>query len=178
MDKQAVRHLINQRKRQFTEQQLSRLSLAALEKVERHPKVMTAHTVLLYYSMKGEVDTHDLVDRLWQQGKTVLLPRVVSDTDMELVAYTGRDHLRAAGAFHILEPVGPPVTDYQAIDIAIIPGVAFTADGKRLGHGRGYYDRLLAAMPQVYRLGLCFPFQLLPDLPTSAFDMTMDEVVD
>lgn len=88
MDKQAVRHLINQRKRQFTEQQLSRLSLAALDKVERHPKVMTAHTILLYYSMKGEVDTHDLVDRLWQQGKTVLLPRVVSDTDMELVAYT------------------------------------------------------------------------------------------
>ena len=178
MDKQAVRHLINQRKRQFTEQQLSRLSLAALEKVERHPKVMTAHTILLYYSMKGEVDTHDLVDRLWQQGKTVLLPRVVSDTDMELVAYTGRDHLRAVGAFHILEHVGPPVTDYRTIDIAIIPGVAFTADGKRLGHGRGYYDRLLAAMPQVYRLGLCFPFQLLPDLPTSAFDMTMDEVVD
>ena len=56
--------------------------------------------------------------------------------------------------------------------------MAFTADGKRLGHGRGYYDRLLAAMPQVYRLGLCFPFQLLPDLPTSDFDMTMDEVVD
>jgi 5-formyltetrahydrofolate cyclo-ligase len=58
-----------------------------------------------------------------------------------------------------------------------VPGVAFTPDGRRLGHGRGYYDRLLPQLTRAYRLGLCFPFQLLDDLPTDENDVKMEEVI-
>lgn len=54
--------------------------------------------------------------------------------------------------------------------------MAFTLDGERLGRGRGYYDRLLAKMPSVYKMGLCFPFQVLDVLPTDENDVLMDEV--
>jgi len=177
MDKSSLRHLIKQRKRQYTEQQLSALSLAIYNKVLQHPRIRAARTILLYYSMPDEADTHALVDTLWRDGRTVLLPRVTGPTTMDLVVYTGADSLSEAGPFHILEPVGPAFTDYDVIDVAVVPGVAFTPDGRRLGHGRGYYDRLLPQLTRAYRLGLCFPFQLLDDLPTDENDVKMEEVI-
>jgi 5-formyltetrahydrofolate cyclo-ligase len=136
--------------------------------------------VLLYHSLPDEVDTHQLIGSALQEGKRVLLPVVVGD-DLELRFLPTPDALRE-GAFHILEPTGAPFTDYAAIDLAVIPGVAFTPDGRRLGRGRGYYDRLLAHFPQSlssspYLIGLCWPFQLLADLPTEPHDLTVHAVI-
>lgn len=177
MDKKTVRQLISQRRRQLTERQLGELSLALYNKVMAHERVRAAHTLLLYYSMPGEAGTHTLVEALWQQGRTVLLPRVTGPTTMDLVAYSGRGSLQEAGPYHILEPTGSAFSRYGDIELAVVPGVAFTPDGRRLGHGRGYYDRLLPRLTHAYRLGLCFPFQLLDDLPTSPHDIAMDEVI-
>ena len=68
-------------------------------------------------------------------------------------------------------------TDYAAIDLAVIPGVAFTPDGRRLGRGRGYYDRLLARFARAYTIGLAFPFQLLEDIPTEPHDIKLNEIL-
>ena len=84
--------------------------------------------------------------------------------------------LRMSDRYDILEPDGEPFTEYASIDLAVIPGMAFTLDGERLGRGKGYYDRLLAKMPMVYKLGLCFPFQILDAIPTDENDVLMDEV--
>ena len=78
--------------------------------------------------------------------------------------------------YGILEPDGEPFTEYESIDLAIIPGMAFALNGKRLGRGRGYYDRLLAKIPTTYKLGLCFPFQILDAIPSDDHDVPMDEV--
>ncbi|HIZ33626.1 MAG TPA: 5-formyltetrahydrofolate cyclo-ligase [Candidatus Bacteroides merdigallinarum] len=145
--------------------------LAALE---AHPQWQAAHTVLLYHSLPDEVDTHTFVRR-WSGRKRILLP-VVKGTDLELRLYTGDDHL-AEGAFHIDEPTGPIFTDYAEIDLAVIPGVAFDRRGNRLGRGKGYYDRLLPRIPTAYKLGLCFPFQLVEQIPAEAHDIPMDEVL-
>ena len=47
----------------------------------------------------------------------------------------------------------------------------------RLGRGKGYYDRLLSKMPHIYKIGLCFPFQFVDNIPTEITDIRMDEVV-
>lgn len=177
MLKADIRKLMQQRKRQHTEQQLRELSLAIMGRLISNPRLRAARTVLLYYSMADEVGTHGLADKLLAEGKTVLLPRVSGDHTMDLVPYAGRDSLKPCGAFHILEPQGEPYTDYAAIDVAIVPGVAFTPDGRRMGRGRGYYDRLLPLLSDAYKIGLCFPFQLLGDIPTDSHDVTMDAVV-
>jgi 5-formyltetrahydrofolate cyclo-ligase len=80
------------------------------------------------------------------------------------------------GAYGILEPTGPLFTDYDSIDLAVVPGVAFTRDGVRLGRGKGYYDRLLPRIKSP-KVGICFPFQILESIPTEPFDVKMDEVV-
>ena len=67
--------------------------------------------------------------------------------------------------------------DLDAIDVVIIPGVAFTRDGKRLGRGKGYYDRFLPKLSTAYRIGVCYDFQLSDTLPTESYDQKMDLVI-
>jgi 5-formyltetrahydrofolate cyclo-ligase len=131
---------------------------------------------MLYSALPDEVPTQSLIDGLVAQGKTVLLPRVVSDTDMELRHYTGPHDLQT-GAFGILEPTGQLFTDYATIDVAIIPGMAFDAAGHRLGRGKGYYDRFLSRIPHAYKIGLCFSWQMVDSVPSNQHDVVMDAVV-
>ncbi len=173
MHKDILRRHIRQIKRQFTPQQLEELSLPVISRLR--PILDGAQVVMAYYSLPDEVCTHSLVDELVSVGKKVLLPRVTGDETMELRCYTGRDDLQE-GAFHILEPVGEVFTDYDSIDIVIVPGLAFDAAGHRLGRGRGYYDRFLRAHA-IRTIGVCFDFQKIDDVPVDAFDIAVDEVV-
>ena len=140
MRKDDLRRRIRQIKRQFTPQQLEELSLPVISRLR--PFLAEAKTIMAYYSLPDEVNTHSLIDDLVSEGKTVLLPKVMGVDTMELRRYTGRDDWQE-GVYHILEPVGKPFTDYAAIDLILVPGLAFDAAGHRLGRGSGYYDRFL-----------------------------------
>ena len=141
--------------------------------LEHHPVFIHASTVLLYYSLPDEVATHDLLLKYADQ-KTILLPVVVDD-NLQLRVY--RPERMRTGAFGIMEPVGQHFNDYDQIELAVVPGVAFDAEGHRLGRGRGYYDRFLPLLPHAYKLGLCFDFQKVEHVPTDANDICMDEVL-
>lgn len=176
MDKSTLRQIIRTRKRQYSSQQLAALSLAVTERLRIHPRVVRAQTILLYFSLPDEVDTHSLVEDLHQMGKTILLPRVVGDGEMEIRLYEGRASV-AEGAFHILEPEGSLFSDYRAIELAVVPGMSFDAEGNRLGRGKGYYDRFLAQVPSMYKIGMCFDFQKVDHVPCEPTDIRMDEVL-
>ena len=150
-------------KRQFTNEELEELSLPVMSRLLTHPAVTEAKTILMYYSLSDEVCTHDTVNRLVQAGKTVLLPRVTGDTDMELRIYTAPADL-AAGHYGIMEPTGEVYTD-------------FDAQGHRLGRGKGYYDRFLPKAAKAYKIGVCFGFQKQETIPTDDNDVTMDCVI-
>lgn len=192
MDKQELRKEIRNRKRQFSQDQLGELSLSTISKLRKHPKVMAAHTLLLYYSLPDEVNTHEWIDELVAEGKRVLLPVVVNDKDMVIREYTGKHDL-AEGSFHIMEPIGKlfPEEKYPEIEVAIIPGMSFDDGGHRLGRGKGYYDRFLTKLrgmeenhcerkeadgTEVYKIGICFGFQKLQEIPFESHDILMDEV--
>ena len=176
MCKADLRRQIQQIKRQFTPQQLEELSLLVISSLR--PLLAEAQTIMAYYSLPDEVNTHALIDELVAEGKTVLLPKVTGADTMELRRYTGRADLQE-GAYHILEPVGEPFTDLSAIDLILVPGLAFDAAGHRLGRGRGYYDRFLHSKNRPYcvKIGVCFDFQKVDDVPVDAHDLAMDKVV-
>lgn len=174
MTKADIRQLMRQRKADCPLQRRAALSLAAIQHVEASAQWQRAQTVLLYHSLPDEVDTHDLILRAAASGKQVLLPVVVGD-DLQLRRYDPAVPL-SEGAFHILQPTGPAFTDTEAVGFALVPGVAFTPDGCRLGRGRGYYDRLLPRLHNAYKVGLCWPFQLMPQLPSEPHDVRMDDV--
>lgn len=174
MKKSELRKIIRERKRQFTQKQLDELSLSVIMKLKEHKLFEKAQRLLLYYSLPDEVNTHALLNEI--SGKSILLPKVIDDKNMIICEYNGPDDM-AIGAFGIMEPIGKAFTDYKTIDLAIIPGMAFDKEGNRMGRGKGYYDRLLNSMSQTYKIGLCFPFQLVDSVPTETTDIKMDEVV-
>ena len=152
-------------------------SVAIIDKLKKHPSLIRAKTILLYSALPDEVQTQKLMDEQVCHGKTILLPKVINDTDMELRHYTDAKDL-SLGAYGIMEPSGEHFTDYAAIDVAIIPGMAFDSKGHRLGRGKGYYDRFLSQLTEnTYKIGVCFPWQLVDYVPTDANDIAMDDVI-
>lgn len=178
MHKEELRREIRQRKQQYSPSQLEELSLPIIARLRPH--LADARVILAYYSLTDEVCTHTLLDELVAEGKTILLPKVLDDTTMELRRYTSPRDLQE-GAFGILEPVGSPFTDYAQIDLALIPGVAFDADGHRLGRGRGYYDRFLNDQLSIINypllIGLCFDFQKVDAVPSDVNDIPVNIVI-
>lgn len=176
MNKQELRHQIRSIKRHFTRGQLAEMSEAAIGKLLAEPHVKAARTILMYYSLDDEVDTHKAADILIGMGKIVLLPAVTSSTTMEVRMYAGKQDLRA-GSFNIMEPAGEVFTNYEDIDVAVIPGMGFDKQCNRLGRGKGYYDQFLGLMPQAFKIGLCFPFQKFDSIPADKHDVKMDLVL-
>lgn len=171
MNKQELRQYIRAQKKLHVTGELS-----PCEVLLQHPRIIDSRTILAYSALPDEVPTQALLDLLVKQGKTVILPRVINDTDMELRRYTGRHDLQL-GAYGILEPTGELFTVYDTIDVAIVPGMAFDAEGYRLGRGKGYYDRFLARVPYLYKIGLCFSWQMVDKVPHDKHDIVMDEVI-
>ncbi len=175
--KSTLRQLMRARKNALTKEERERQSQEIMRLLEDHPVFQKAHVVLLYASLPDEVQTLEFIAK-WQGRKQILLPVVVGD-ELEVREYAVGASLEQSG-YGIPEPhQGRVITDYSVIDIAIIPGVAFTMDGKRLGRGKGYYDRLLShpSFGDIYKLGICYSFQLLPELPTSSHDVSLDEIL-
>ncbi len=141
--------------------------------LEKHPAFQKAKTILLYYSLDDEIDTHSFVAK-WCNKKIIILPKVIGN-ELELKRYDGPENLEK-GAYGIEEPTGKSFLNYSEIDLAVIPGVAFDTQGNRLGKGKGYYDRLLPKL-SAYKIGICFPFQLVEEVPIDQSDISMDEVL-
>lgn len=146
-----------------------------MQQVESLPQFKEAQTVLLYWSMEDEVQTHDFVNR-WYKEKTLLLPCVDGD-DLRLRQYTGPECLKEGEQFGIGEPTGPEFTDLERVEMIIVPGVAFDRTGNRMGRGRGFYDRLLKSTPRAFKVGVAFNFQMVDRVPTEDFDVPMDAVL-
>lgn len=175
-EKIILRNKIREKKRQFTQIQLDELSRMIIQRLLHSDRVKNAQTIILYYSLHDEVNTHHLIDLLSETGKKILLPYVKDDTEMELREYGGPDDLRK-GCYGIMEPTGNTFTNLETIDVAVIPGMSFDSNGNRLGRGKGYYDRFLKKIPDVYKIGICFDFQKVDNIPTGLYDVKMDEII-
>lgn len=178
MTKQEIRQRIREQFREKTSDELQLASKLVCRKILNSKILANGRVlnVLAYHSLKDEVQTEALIEQLFQMGHNVLLPVVIGD-DIILKKYDGISSLKP-GAFGISEPTGQVFSAdrYGEIDLALIPGRAFTKDGRRLGRGRGYYDRLL---PSIHcpKTGICFPFQIVEDIPCEPHDIVLDEVI-
>lgn len=131
----------------------------------------------LFSPLPDEVDISSLLRTL---DCRVVLPRVADGPcgEPEMEFYDFDPEVMGRGAFGIDEPQGGEPCPPEMIDLMIVPGMAFTRDGVRLGRGKGYYDRYIARGGFRARcVGVCFRHQLLPELPAEPHDRRMDEVV-
>jgi len=135
-----------------------------------------AGSVFVYVSAGSEVGTHELIGELLERGKTVAVPRVTAERGVMLPIVIRSLTDFAPGRFDIPEPTTHEMLSASP-DLAIVPGLAFTRGGQRMGMGGGYYDRYLAQHPATYKVGLCFNEQLADALPEEAHDVGVDEVI-
>ena len=173
MDKKELRNFIRAEKRKCSGEQLKQMSEQIISKLVCHPRFEQAQTVCLYSSLPDEVSTHELLEHA-RVDKRVLLPTVVGE-NMEFHEYTSTSVL-SEGCFSIQESTGPLFDDYAEIDLIVVPGMAFDAEGNRLGRGKGYYDKFLCQV-DAYKIGVCFPFQYVDHVPHDEHDICVNEVV-
>ncbi|HOU74530.1 MAG TPA: 5-formyltetrahydrofolate cyclo-ligase [Tenuifilum sp.] len=145
---------------------------AEIESMEQFQK---ATTVLAFWSLPDEINTHDFVIK-WAGSKRMVLPVVVGD-ELELRLFNGVENMEKSGGFGIMEPKTGSIVNADEIDFAIIPGVAFDRNGNRLGRGKGYYDRTLPLLRNAVKVGIAYEFQIIDSVPVSEHDIPVDLVV-
>jgi 5-formyltetrahydrofolate cyclo-ligase len=152
------------------------------ERFRSLPQYADAAVLLVYMHIRDEVRTTDLVTGLLQSEKMIVVPYCVGD-ELRLFRLTDLADL-AKGVMGILEPKQPLRTDAEKLvqpgelDLLAVPGLAFDRKGGRIGHGRGYFDRLLQRIrPDATTVGIAFECQLFEQVPMSAHDVPLDMVV-
>jgi 5-formyltetrahydrofolate cyclo-ligase len=167
----------------------ARASLGSEERRERSKRIAErldgllvergARVVATFAPLGAEVDGLLAVERARGRGAMIVFPRILDLEGERLLAFAPCEPAELVkGPVGALEPSAScAAVAPEAIDVVLVPGVAFSVDGHRLGRGGGYYDAALAALPRAFRIGLAFDVQVLPALPREPHDAAIDALV-
>lgn len=156
----------------LTETEKDSAATSVFDRLENTAAFQLAERILMYHSLPDEVNTHKFLNK-WKNVKRFYLPRV-NGVNLELLPYN--ESRLEIGSFHIEEPVGNDIHPVDEIELIIVPGVAFDTKGRRLGRGKGFYDRLLANA-KALKIGVGYEFQLVDELPAEDHDVPVDMVI-
>ena len=175
MDKKALRREIREKKRAMTEEEIVSRSEKLGALFAATEAYRNAKAVYGYLPYNQEVRTVPMLQKALEDGKRVAVPKVYGDT-MKFLWLEDLSQVEKS-EMGIPEPVedGPVADDKTAL--VLMPGVAFTQNGDRMGYGGGYYDRFLADEPDHPTVALCYEFQMVGSLPTEEFDIPVDTVL-
>lgn len=153
-------------------------SAAIAARVLALPELCVARTVALYQALPSEPATAGLWHALAARGLRTVFPRIEKGTRVLVFGAADGEADLVRGPLGIRQPAPGRDVALDAIDVFVVPGVAFDLGGWRLGYGGGYYDTTLArARADAPRIGLCFDEELLERLPHEAHDAPVDVVV-
>ncbi len=174
-DKSVLRHQLREKLKAITDAERQTKSLAATALLAASPEFAAARIVMLYLSTAQEMDTAPLALKCWQAGKTVVVPKVSwNQRRMLPVEFTSLQTRMTTTGSGVREPVSGQPMPVNLLDLVIVPGLGFTADGHRIGRGMGFYDRFLAQPDFIgVSCGMGFEDQVVPKLPVLDHDMPL-----
>lgn len=149
---------------------------AIFHKVTAHPWFQETNTIYCYVDFRNEVGTADLMEKAWEMGKSVAVPK----TDGERMDFYYIRSLQetAPGNFGVREPDPRKCRMADGREgLLILPGSAFDVKGYRIGYGKGYYDRYLQLHPELLPMAVAFDFQVLEEIPYEAHDRRAQVIV-
>jgi 5-formyltetrahydrofolate cyclo-ligase len=163
------------RRNKLSHMEVDTLSGQVCRRLEELQPLQQAKVIMGFSSIRNEVNLSPLLKKLYNQGRTILLPRVEGDSLQAVEFKEGEDMGR--GSFGIREPQGEPFA-VDKIDVVIVPGLVFDASGYRLGYGKGYYDRFLPRLnQQCFQCGICYEFQVVDNVYPHPGDVPVHWVV-
>lgn len=177
--KQTIRSAIQSQRRQLSPSDARDWSRSIQAQALGLAQYRAADAVALYSSIGNEVATREILNDSLQSGKSVYYPRIEPDKALALIrVFSARDF--KPGPLGILEPTGEVRLDASMLRrlVVFVPGIAFDAQGNRLGHGKGYYDRLLERLSAGATLvALAYELQVVEAVPSETWDQKVHVIV-
>ncbi len=176
--KQQLRKQIRERIMCMSEEQREQWSRQISSRLYEQNEWKHAHTIGITISVDEEVSTYEMIERAWQEGKRIAAPKCdrLSRT-MTFREIRSWDDLEKV-YMNLREPIPTHTREISAdeIDLLIMPGIAFTEQGDRLGYGGGYYDRFLSHYSG-QTIALAYSTQLVPSIPMDEHDKRVQKIV-
>lgn len=177
LTKQAIRSKILQMLKTQKEEDRNRKSKEIKNKLFRALVFKKAKAVMFYIAFGGEVDTKDIIGAALRLGKRVAVP-FCRKAEIAPCVFEEQTKLVRGRYYGTRQPQRKRLMEIKDIDLVIVPGIAFDKAGNRLGRGGGCYDAFLRRLPDdTPRIGLAFDFQILPNLPTTLYDQSVNRVI-
>jgi 5-formyltetrahydrofolate cyclo-ligase len=180
-EKRALRRVMREARERVEPSERGRMGQGAGAALLGLPELTAARVFSAYVPTRGELDVSFVVEERVRAGATVVYPRVAVEQPRLRFHVVTPDTLMSVGAYGILEPpVDAPEIPAEAIDVVLVPGLAFDQQGRRLGYGGGYYDELaqrLRAHGRGFLVGLGYDFQVVDDVPAGDNDVALDCIV-
>lgn len=188
-EKSKLRSDMKRRLATITVEEKERQSEVVRNKLFNHEVYKNSERISVFLSMDDEIRTLDILRRMFEDGKQVFIPRYSNTLGrMDMVLLNDWDDYEGLPTtkWNIKQP---PMDDDRiealesgGLDLVIMPGLAFTVKGHRLGRGKGYYDNFLCRAEQIlpkkpYAIAVAFKQQILPHIPTTESDVTVNEVL-
>lgn len=175
MVKKDVRKEMIDKRLKMTRDEVETLSSDIFNKITGSSLYKDSNTVMVYYSIKNEVDTKEILKNIIESGKRLVLPKTIKNNTLLTCLVNDINELEL-GSFGIMEPsitTDDRIVDLKNIDLILVPGVAFDLNGFRIGYGAGYYDRLLRDYNGI-KIGICYDLQITKDAYPDIHDIRMD----
>ena len=160
-------------------EQLKGKSSKACQNLSSLQEFQEADTIMMFLSMREEIDTTEAILSAWQQGKTVLVPKVCQQQGhMTAVEIKSLEDGLTTDPVGLRNPITDIAVPFERIDLVVTPGLGFDRTGHRLGRGGGYYDRFLANQRLLAaKCGFGFAEQIVDSVPISQHDQLVDFLV-
>jgi len=169
-DKEKYRKIAKDRRKSLD---ISSISNKIVDNIKSWHKYREAKHVLTYSAFANEIDLSALIDN----DKAFYLTRTHASSILGLSIHSINSELEQHKYGYWQPVAGSAIVKPESIDLVLVPALAFDKKGNRLGHGMGYYDRLLAQMPQACFLGVSARALIFNNLPSTSLDIPMNYIV-
>ncbi len=174
MDKNTLRKSIISKRLTLSKEKVSELSTCIFNNL-KNTNILDFNNILVYSDFKNEVQTGELISYLKNAEKNLYLPKCNTDS-LTMTALSIGDGEYTLNKYGIREPETEKENEL-ILECAIVPGVAFDIKGNRIGFGAGYYDKFFTSRNFIYKIGLCYEFQLTDEVFSESHDIQMDAIV-
>ncbi|MCR4335056.1 MAG: 5-formyltetrahydrofolate cyclo-ligase [archaeon] len=178
-NKDFLRELMKKKRKYLSDAEVFEKSKKITQNLFSLKEINQAQNIALYISFNNEVETKQIIEKLWKQGKNVFVP-VMKEESEEHLYFAKIDSFEGLIENNkgILEPKEKVFIPPNEIELFIVPGVAFDKKGNRIGWGKGFYDKFFNFNKIVAKkIGLAFEFQIVESISHKAHDVKMDFVV-
>lgn len=174
--KKEIRDKIRELKKQISEEYVIKNSEMITQKILDLDVYKKAKSIYIYLDFEKEVMTKKVIQDAYQNNKKVAVPKIINN-QMKFYYLDDLSKIKT-GYFGIKEPVEEKEANEKSV-LMIMPGLAFDEKKNRVGYGKSFYDRYLCehVSNDIYKLGVCFDFQVLDKVPVLAHDIPLDKII-